>query len=112
MVGLLNLIPFLIATVGLYWIYCGWKKKENFVKNVLLRVILIVGIIILYQQFQPSYMPKGEIKRTTTPQFQSKGLEVQDNSLKPMPGEERDLRRKEAYKEKLPFLEKDVDNQN
>ena len=71
----------------------------------------MVAALVLYFQVQPSYLPKGEIKRSTVPQFEQKQLDVQDITVKPLSGEERDARRMEQYKEPLPFIEKNIDNQ-
>lgn len=105
MIGLLNLIPFIIATLGLYWVYQGYKKKKDFLKDVFLRVVLTVAAVVLYNHFQPSYMPKGEVKRSVAPQFEYVEKEVKDVVPKPMSGEDRDSRRKEQYKEPLPWKE-------
>jgi len=111
MVGLINLMPLILATVGLIWIYRGWKKGGDFVIDVVLRVVATVGIILLYQHFQPSYLPKGEINRTEVVQEEVVNEPIADKLLKPMPAEERDARRKEQYKEKIEFInQKEVDN--
>lgn len=110
MVALLNLIPFLIATVGLYWIYLGWKKGGDFVIDVLARVLITVVVILTYNHFQPSYLPKGEVKRTEIVSDEVVTRPIEDNLSKPMSGEEREARRKEQYKEKIEFIQqKEVD---
>lgn len=105
MVALLNIIPFLIATVGLYWIYLGWKKGGDFVIDVLARVVVTVVVVLLYNHFQPSYLPKGEIKRTEIVSEEAITRPIEDNLSKPLSGEERDIRRKEQYKEKIEFIQ-------
>ena len=110
MVALLNLIPYLIVTVGLYWIYLGWKKGGDFVVDVLVRVLITVAVILAYQHFQPSYLPKGEIKRTEIVSEEAITRPIENNLSKPLSGEERDTRRKEQYKEKIEFIQqKNVD---
>lgn len=102
-----NLLPLLITGVFLFWTYVRFKKDKS---KVVLPLILLVMTLFLYFQVQPSYLPKGEIKRSAIPQFEQKELKVKDIQSKPMSGEERDERRNKAYKEPLPFIEKDVDN--
>lgn len=68
--------------------------------------MLGILVFIVYLQLQPSYLPKGEIKRTTVPAFEKKEFEIKDNLLKPLSGEERDIKREELYKQGLPFIEK------
>lgn len=110
MVALINLLPVIIVLVFLLWAYIGYKKSKDLTK-VGLPLAMMLVTLVLYFQLQPSYLPKGEIKRTSIPSFEQKSLEVVDNTPKPMSGEERDQRRKELYKEKLPFVEQNsVDN--
>lgn len=109
MIAALNLLPVLILFCGLYWGYLGWKKSKT-VKPVVIRVFCTLILLHLYFQVQPSYMPKGEVKRTAIPTFEQKEVSVKDVQPKPMSGEERDQRRKELYEEPLPFIEKEVDN--
>lgn len=111
MVGLLNLLPLLLATLGLYWIYLGWKRGGDFVKNVLFRVVLTVVVLLLYNHFQPNYLPKGEVKRSEIMQEEVVNKPIEDKLAKPMSSEERDLRRKQQYEEKIEFIkQKEVDN--
>jgi hypothetical protein len=110
MVALLNLIPFLIATVGLCWIYLGWKKGGDFVVDVLARVLITVAVILAYQHFQPSYFPKGEITRTGIVSEEPLSHQIENNLSKPLSGAERDARREVQYKEKIEFIkQKEVD---
>lgn len=103
-----NLLPVVIAGVFLFWAYSRFKKDKI---KAILPLVLMVTTLVLYFQVQPSYLPKGEIKRSAVPQFEQKQLGVKDITSKPLSGEERDARRKEQYKEPLSFIEKDVDNQ-
>lgn len=106
MIGLINLIPYLILIVGGYLVYLSRKNLKR--AGV---VATLTGVVfLLYLQLQPSYGVKGEIKRSIVPTFEPKELQIKDVQPKPMSGEDRDERRKDLYKEPLPFLEKEVDN--
>jgi hypothetical protein len=113
MVLLLNLVGLLFLLGVGYSLYKVWtSKKSNFEKSNTTLVICIGTAVLIgvYQAALPSYLPKGEVKRSEVPQFEQKELQVKDVVPKPMEGELRDQRRKELYKESLPFVEKDIDN--
>ena len=86
-----------------------YLSRSN-LKRLLIVSVLTAAVFGLYLQLQPSYGVKGEIRRSAVPQFEQKEFEVKDIQSKPMSGEDRDRRRQEAYKEPLPFIQKDVDN--
>lgn len=94
MVLLLNLIPILIFLLGAL---SFWKWKNPWI------VITTGAIIILYMMAQPSYMPKGEVKRTQVPAFETKDIEMQDRLLRPPTSEELYERKDRLIKEGLPF---------
>ncbi len=107
MVLLLNLIPVIIVIAVVWWARKRVAKQTEQnakLKALIAPVIVLVGSLALYSQVQPSYLPKGEVKRSAVPAFEQKDSQIQDISLKPVPGEERDRIRKEQYDEKLPFL--------
>ena len=66
---------------------------------------LVVGIaaIIVYMQLQPSYLPKGEVKRSDIPAFDQSEAEIEDRNSKPKSGEEYDKKMENAVKSGLPF---------
>lgn len=107
MVLLLNLIPVIIVIAVVWWARKRVAKQTEQtakLKAVIAPVIVLVASLGLYTNVQPSYLPKGEIKRTVPPAFEQKESQIQDISLKPVSSEERDKIRKEQYQEKLPFL--------
>lgn len=109
MVLLLNLLPVLICIGWLWWAIKSWNKERT-PKTVLIFVIGLTVSLLLYKNVQPSYLPKGEIKRTEVVQEEVKQLPIEDKLSKPMSGENRDIRRKEQYKEKIEFIQqKEVD---
>ena len=96
MVLLLNLI--VPAVVG-FSAWCFWKTR----KVVWIFVILV--FVFLYARVQPTYMPKGDITRTSVPEFPAPRGEIQDRNRKPVPSEIRNAEQMEAYKRGLPFIE-------
>lgn len=114
MVLFLNLALNLIAILFLFWVAktCWFNKqstREQRIKHYSIAIISLGLLMFIHQALLPSYLPKGEVKRSTIPSFEQKDLEVRDITTKPMSGEERDLRREEAYQQPLPFIDKDVD---
>lgn len=91
---LINLIPLLIAALGLG---LSWKFKKLWVAGATLVVVF------LYFQAQPSYLPKGEITRSAPPVFTELDARIEDRNSKPMPGNERDQRMRDAVKNGLDF---------
>lgn len=91
---LINLIPLLIAAIGFG---LSWKLRS------LWAALATIAVLFLYFQAQPSYMPKGEVTRSEPPVFVESDAPIEDRNLKPMPGEERDARRREAVQQGLDF---------
>lgn len=105
MIALFNTFPWIVTLVMLYWGYARFRKTGYSNLQVLLAPFLVLALFwAVYMKLQPSYLPKGEIKRNSVPTFEQKDYEVKDLQPKPMKGEDRDERRKELYKEKLPFI--------
>ena len=108
MVLLLNLALFGFLIVIAYTVLKVLETKLS-LKAKLKRLgilAVIVGVILkIYTAALPSYLPKGVVERSPIPEQEVVTKPIQDLQPKPMSGEERDARRKEAYKEKLPFLE-------
>ena len=98
---LINLVPLFILIIGAFFTYRNYNRK----KSVVIPGLLTLAILALYTQIQPSYMPKGEVVRSTVPAFEEKSIPVQDRLSKPVPGEERDEKRHQAYEDGLIFLQ-------
>lgn len=66
----------------------------------------VLGTIFLtlYFMFQPSYLPKGEIKRSDVPQFEQTEAKIGNKLLSPKSGEDYDGVRESKIKEGLPFI--------
>ena len=94
MVGLLNILVFVVCLAIIY----AWRKTK---KHWLILVML--GFLIVYNQFQPSYMPKGTVERTSVPSFDAPKGEIKDNNRKPVPSEERNAAQQQQYKDGLPW---------
>ncbi len=80
MVVLLNL---LIPLVGLFWMLVFWltsrkKDTKGTIKTGCFSVVGLIVSIYLVMSIQPSYLPKGEIVKSTVPSFEYKELEVED----------------------------------
>lgn len=72
---------------------------------MLFPAITALSFLLIYGQIQPSYLPKGEIRRSQVIPFEQEHYEVKDLMLKPLSGETRDERIKKLYNEELPFIE-------
>lgn len=94
MVVLLNLILPTILIVGCF---AAYKLRKVW------PVIAAVVLCLLYNMFQPSYMPKGEVVRRELPPLETSQMEIQDKLLKPRSAEEYDAKREQQIKEGLPF---------
>ena len=94
MILLLNLLPFLIAAIGFG---LSWKRKNRWIAAA------TCAAVLLYFQAQPSYLPKGEITRSPPPVFGESNAQIEDRNRKPMPGDERDQRMRDAVQQGLDF---------
>ena len=94
MIALLNVLPALILLVG---VAISVKLRKAW---PLLPMALVLG---LYMLLQPSYLPKGEVTRTTPPPFAPSNATVEDRLSKPVPGDVRDQRMKDAVERGLDF---------
>ena len=86
MVILFNLLPLLLF-VG--FVFLAYKLKKWWL------VLVGVMVVAFYFQIQPSYIPKGEVKRTELPEFEQSSKEIVNRMSKPKSGEEYDKQRKE-----------------
>lgn len=86
MVILFNLLPLLLF-VG--FVFLAYKLKKWW--------LVLVGVVavVFYFQIQPSYIPKGEVKRTELPEFEQSSKEIVNRMSKPKSGEEYDKQRKQ-----------------
>ena len=91
---LINLIPLLIAAIGLG---LSWKLRKLWVAAA------TAVTLFLYFQAQPSYMPKGQVTRSEPPTFTEPEARIEDRNSKPMSGDERDQRMRDAVKQGLDF---------
>lgn len=98
----LNLLPLFIIAIGAVFV---WKLKA--IKSKVLAVGITIAALFLLGQAQPSYLPKGEIKRSAIPTHKvDDSLVIQDRNSKPMTPAERDERMTQKYKDGLDFIEK------
>ena len=97
---LLNLLMGAFALISMAW---GWYEIKRG-RSAVRPVIAFAVFCWIYGVAQPSYLPKGEVRRSTVPEFQEQELEVQDRTSKPMSGEERDRIRHERYRKGLEFM--------
>lgn len=95
MIVLLNLLVVLV--VGFLVFLSAHTKK-------FWPIVLIPVFIFIYMNVQPSYLPKGEVKRSDVPVFEQSEAEIEDRNRKPQDGALYDEKRNESIKEGLPFL--------
>lgn len=97
MIVLLNLvIPIVLITAC--FLMLRYKNKWFGVAGVV--------FCLVYNAFQPAYMPKGVVYRSEAPAFERKHLEVEDRLLSPKSEEQYDAEREDSIKKGLPFLDK------
>ncbi|WP_407713543.1 hypothetical protein ACJJWD_16085 [Comamonas testosteroni] len=91
---LFNLLPFAIAAagLGLSW----WLKKVWILPAT-------VAVLFVYFQAQPSYLPKGAAARSELPAFPESEAKIEDRLSKPVSGDERDQRMRDAVQKGLDF---------
>lgn len=95
MIGFLNLVMPVIMVVGLF---ISYKLKTT--KARLLGVVLTLATVVLYNQLQPSYVPKGTAKPAAPPaEFVIPEGEMTDRLAKPVSAEQRDKTRQAVYDE-------------
>lgn len=82
MIGLLNLLPALFILGGLWLAFMKKSWKIG---------VVSVALLIICSQFQPSYMPKGEVAKQALPAFESRGT-IKNEILKPMDSDKREER--------------------
>lgn len=94
MIVLLNLLTIGIAILGValaYKLHRVWPLAVSLV------------VLTLYMQFQPSYMPKGQVTRSDVPVFEQTESVIEDRNSKPKSGGDYDKEMEEKVKKGLPF---------
>lgn len=91
------LLSFIVTVVVLGLLFLAFKRKK------LWPLALAAVFMVVYMNVQPSYLPKGEVKRSVIPAFEKSDAKIQDNLLKPPSGEDMDRERNQQIKEGLPF---------
>lgn len=79
---LLNIIPTIIFMVGAFVGYRQFKRGKF--KSVAITAIVTTVVFLVYQQIQPSYIPKAGVKSLPLLPIEQTTLpKVEDNLLKP-----------------------------
>lgn len=96
MVIILNYLPLLIviASLAAFW---KWRKWWM--------VFAGVALLLVYGAVQPSYIPKGEVKRQTLEKFEPSNAVIEDRNRKPVDSTTRNAGQAQAYKDGLPWSE-------
>lgn len=94
MILLLNLLPYLVVAAGLL---LGIKLRKVW---IFLAALALAGI---YNMAQPSYAPKGTVQRSQVPAFTESSASIEDRNSKPVPGDVRDQRMRDAVHNGLDF---------
>lgn len=92
------LLSFIALAIVLGLLFLAFKRKRFW------PLVLAVGFMVIYMNVQPSYLPKGEVRRSVIPAFEKSDAKIQDNLLKPPSGEEMDRERNQKIKDGLPFI--------
>ena len=101
MVIFFNLLIFIVSFsvgIGIFYLvkFKSWKK---------LAILLIVWIAFVFGSMvlNPSYLPKGEVSRSSVPAFEKSDLEMQNRLLQPAMTEQE---RSEHFDKKFDALDK------
>jgi hypothetical protein len=96
MVVLLNLLIWVVLFTGIYysWHIKSWKA-----------VLITILIVLIINQVQPSYFPKGEIVRSKVEGFGDYSGGFEDRVPLPISSEDRTKTHEEVVKRGLLFLE-------
>ena len=65
--------------------------------------IAALALAAIYNMAQPSYAPKGTVQRSQVPAFTESSASVEDRNSKPVPGDVRDQRMRDAVHNGLDF---------
>ncbi len=94
MILLLNLLPYLVVAAGLL---LGIKLRKVWI------FLAALALSAIYNMAQPSYAPKGTVQRSQVPAFTESSASVEDRNSKPVPGDVRDQRMRDAVHNGLDF---------
>lgn len=94
MILLLNLLPYLVVAAGLL---LGIKLRKVWI------FLAALALAAIYNMAQPSYAPKGTAQRSQVPAFTESSASVEDRNSKPVPGDVRDQRMRDAVHNGLDF---------
>lgn len=94
MILLLNLLPYLVVAAGLL---LGIKLRKVWI------FLAALALAAIYNMAQPSYAPKGTVQRSQVPAFTESNASIEDRNSKPVPGDVRDQRMRDAVHNGLDF---------
>ncbi|MDI9853860.1 hypothetical protein [Comamonas sp. 17RB] len=94
MILLLNLLPYLVVAAGLL---LGIKLRKVWI------FLAALALAAIYNMAQPSYAPKGTVQRSQVPAFTESSASIEDRNSKPVPGDVRDQRMRDAVHNGLDF---------
>jgi len=94
MILLLNLLPYLVVAAGLL---LGIKLRKVWI------FLAALALATIYNMAQPSYAPKGTVQRSQVPAFTESSASIEDRNSKPVPGDVRDQRMRDAVHNGLDF---------
>lgn len=94
MILLLNLLPYLVVAAGLL---LGIKLRKVWI------FLAALALAAIYNMAQPSYGPKGTVQRSQVPAFTESSASIEDRNSKPVPGDVRDQRMRDAVHNGLDF---------
>ncbi len=96
--SLMVLFNLLMAASVACGAYAWWRTRKLWL------LALPIGMVLVYTQLQPAYMPKGHIERTPIPAAgESTAATIEDRVPRPDTLQERDQRMKDAVQSGLDF---------
>ena len=81
MTFLLNIIPVLLSAICIGLVIFFIKRKQS--RKALITSVVMLAVIMLYGQIQPSYMPKTGVPPLRVMPIESTPTEMQDTLLSP-----------------------------
>jgi hypothetical protein len=98
MILALNII---VPIVVILFLWLALRLKSGY------PVIAALVFVVMYQLFQPSYMPKGTVKPMSKVEFQQVNTPIVDRGLKTKSSEQYDIERQQAFD----AIDKSIKNQ-
>lgn len=95
--SLMVLFNLLLAAALLGGVYAWWRTRKLWL------LALPVGVVLVYAQLQPGYLPKAQIERTPVPAAETTTATIEDRVAQPDTLQERDQRMKDAVQSGLDF---------